>query len=94
MEQDWDLEQVYDNEIAPLITQIIAVCKEHKMPMAARFRYSSDMSCSTSLNFDKERGAEPGMTRVHAAVCTRQSAPFMTAIITTTPADAARKDGE
>lgn len=37
----WDLEAVYDAEIAPLMTQIIGICKAHGMPMVASFMYAS-----------------------------------------------------
>jgi hypothetical protein len=33
-----DREPIYDAQIAPLMTQIIAICKEHGIPMAATFR--------------------------------------------------------
>lgn len=46
-------EQVYDEQIAPLMTQIIAVCKEHKVPMLAEFFIPvegiPDLKCTTSL---------------------------------------------
>lgn len=38
----WDLEAVYDAEIAPLMTQIIGICKAHGMPMVASFMYASN----------------------------------------------------
>lgn len=60
---DWptdtfDLEAVYDEQISPLMAQIIAVCKEHRMPMVASFLYRRDGgpdaydACSTSLQWD------------------------------------------
>ncbi|RQU96669.1 hypothetical protein [Burkholderia cenocepacia] len=30
-------EQIYDEQISPLMTQIIAICKEHKIPILASF---------------------------------------------------------
>jgi hypothetical protein len=36
----WDLEAVYDEQIAPLMTKVIAVCKEHGIPMFASFAYA------------------------------------------------------
>lgn len=71
--KDFDLEQVYDSQIAPLMEQIISVCKEHKMPMFATFFYKSDeeddYTCTTNLFFDerpnneKLRQLEPMMRR-------------------------------
>ncbi|HEM7897003.1 TPA: hypothetical protein U2L33_001035 [Burkholderia cenocepacia] len=30
-------EQIYDEQISPLMTQIIAICKQHKIPIVASF---------------------------------------------------------
>ncbi|MGU7780497.1 hypothetical protein [Burkholderia sp. PU8-34] len=30
-------ERIYDEQISPLMTQIIAICKEHKIPILASF---------------------------------------------------------
>lgn len=38
--EPFDLEAVYDTEIAPLMTQIIEICKKHGMPMLASFCYA------------------------------------------------------
>lgn len=37
----YNLESVYDEKISPLMTQIIAICKEHNMPMVASFAYTT-----------------------------------------------------
>jgi hypothetical protein len=46
-------EQVYDTEINPLMAQIIAICKKHKIPVVASFGLESeedeDLHCSTVL---------------------------------------------
>jgi tRNA(His) 5'-end guanylyltransferase len=53
---DYDLEDVYDAEIAPLMTEIIAICQRHGMPLLASFAYarSDDAAsfCTTSIPFD------------------------------------------
>lgn len=36
----FDKESVYDEQISPLMTQIIAICKEHNIPMVAQFQYA------------------------------------------------------
>lgn len=41
-EPQFDLEKVYDEQIAPLMKQIIAICKKHKLPMLAEFCFKSD----------------------------------------------------
>jgi hypothetical protein len=38
----YDLEQVYDEQIAPLMAQIIATCKDYGLPMVASFAYRCD----------------------------------------------------
>ena len=52
----YDKESVYDEQISPLMTQIIAICKEHQLPMVADFQYSNDEEngpahCTTTLPF-------------------------------------------
>lgn len=44
-----DLEKVYDEEIAPLMTQIINICNKHELPMIAEFEYSPGRFCKTAL---------------------------------------------
>lgn len=48
-----DLESVYDEEINPLMAQILAVCKRHKMPMVASFQYGPDDFCTSALLSDE-----------------------------------------
>ena len=35
-----DLEAVYDQKIAPLMNQLLAICQEHHIPMLATFEYA------------------------------------------------------
>lgn len=54
--EPFDLEDVYDEQIAPLMTKIIDICKEHKLPMFATFLYLNDPEgddgiCTTNLMF-------------------------------------------
>ena len=49
---EYDLEAVYDAKIAPLMTQIIAICKRHELPMIASFAYRAGSYCSTALHFN------------------------------------------
>jgi hypothetical protein len=52
---DFDVEAAYDEHIHPLMAQIIALCKEHGIPMLASFQLtgkqaeSAEMMCSTAL---------------------------------------------
>jgi len=59
----FDCEKVYDEEISPLITQIIEICNKHKMPMLASFAYEHDEEngighCTTLLNCFENRYIE------------------------------------
>lgn len=38
----WTKEAVYDEQIAPLMARIIAICKEHEIPLACSFQYEND----------------------------------------------------
>ena len=37
-----DVEKIYDEQIAPLMSQIIKIAKEHEMPFVASFQLTSD----------------------------------------------------
>lgn len=55
----FDLESVYDEQISPLMKQIIDICKEHNLPMIASFAFENCEErgpgcCTTHLSF-KER---------------------------------------
>lgn len=48
-------EDIYDNEISPLMRQIIGICKEHGIPMVASFTYENCEErgpgrCTTNIN--------------------------------------------
>ena len=53
-ETKFDLEAVYDNEIAPLMEKIIAICQRVDMPMVSSFAYATGSTCTTAL-IDSER---------------------------------------
>jgi hypothetical protein len=53
----YDAEDVYDEQIAPLMAQIIKICQDNQIPMIASFAYASDEDgghdlCTTTLPFD------------------------------------------
>jgi len=73
-DENWDLESIYDEKISPLMVQIIAISREHKIPMFASFAYSNDDEnghgfCTTHLHYDGRR-PEP-LARANAAVRSR-----------------------
>jgi hypothetical protein len=50
-------EQIYDEQVSPLMAQILAVCKEHKIAMVASFAIPSgtdaDLLCTSALLDEK-----------------------------------------
>lgn len=51
----FDCEKIYDDEISPLMAQIIKICRDNKIPMVASFAYHNDLEqgvglCSTAMN--------------------------------------------
>ncbi|EOS93124.1 hypothetical protein LU631_07015 [Erwinia tracheiphila] len=60
MPEYFDHENVYDEQIAPLMTQIITICKTYRIPMMCSFAYKNDDEtemnfCSTALNAFEDR---------------------------------------
>ncbi len=45
-------EKIYDDQISPLIAQIIAVCKEHKISLLADFVLDEDLHRTSALLAD------------------------------------------
>lgn len=64
MMEIFDLENVYDEQISPLMQQIIAICQENNMPMIASFAFENCEErglgdCTTVLNdFDNRNVSE------------------------------------
>lgn len=54
-------EDVYDNEIAPLMTRIIEICQKHEIPVLATFQYTEPGEeagfCTTSIPAPHEDAA-------------------------------------
>jgi hypothetical protein len=42
-------EIIYDEQIAPLMAQIIEICKQNEIPMFAEFQYSDSDFCTTCI---------------------------------------------
>jgi hypothetical protein len=42
-------ERVYDEEIYPLMAQIIAICKRSDIPLVANFRLDDDLATTTAI---------------------------------------------
>jgi hypothetical protein len=69
--KDFDLESLYDAEIAPLMTKIIDICKANRLPMFATFLYASTDSessfVSTNLPFS-DRPVPPEMLALEPTI--------------------------
>jgi hypothetical protein len=77
----WDKEAVYDAEISPLMSRIIAICKEHEIPCVASFQYVDDVErgpghCTTAL-VNEARGDSLFIRKV--ATAARPEKPFVLA---------------
>jgi hypothetical protein len=89
----WDEESAYDEKIAPLMKQIIAICKEHRIPLIASFQYQTtdehgDAYCTTTLPFDGRTGEK--LTRAMSVM--RVERPIVLAeTITTDPETGAKQ---
>lgn len=50
-------EQIYDEQVAPLMKQVLSVCKEHKIAMVAQFAVPTeddpDLLCTSALLDDQ-----------------------------------------
>lgn len=77
-------EDVYDNQISPLMTEIIRICKEHDIPMVASFQYNDDrpdgeaMLCTTVILNQKD-AATPALHDAAAALRRDRSVMTLTA---------------
>lgn len=44
-----DNEKVYDEEIFPLMTKIMEICKKNEIPLLATFAYAPDQLCTSYI---------------------------------------------
>jgi hypothetical protein len=63
-------EEVYDDQIAPLMTEIIRICQEAGIPLLASFELDMDeengpLFCTTSI---LPSGTDPRLTAAHKAI--------------------------
>ncbi|MGO3570821.1 MAG: hypothetical protein ACTIOQ_23620 [Serratia grimesii] len=63
----FDLENVYDEQISPLMQQIIAICKENNMPMIASYAFENceerNLGCCTTILNDFDDRYVPEFTQ-------------------------------
>lgn len=85
MLNNFDKEKKYDERIAPLMTQIIEICKQEKIPFFASF-YLKDateengaMYCTTNI-FDKETNNEPDKHKEMREIAYKRDPAFFCAM--------------
>lgn len=79
-EKSYDLEAVYDEQIFPLMKQIIEISKQNNMPFVASFQFASDGEdehdfCS-SANLPKDRCIAPQLDDIYGILTRRGPAPL------------------
>lgn len=77
-------EKVYDNEISPLIKEIVAICEKNEMPMIASFAYENcpekGVGCCTTFINDIDGMRVDNFVRANAEI-RRTSIGFIPSII-------------
>jgi hypothetical protein len=73
-------EQIHDELISPLVSQIIGICKKHKIPMLANFNLASEddegLQCTTHVFGDDWESTE-AMRKAAALLGPRASSVSM-----------------
>jgi hypothetical protein len=68
-------EQIYDERIHPLMAQILAICKEHKIAMLASFAIPNeddpDLRCTSCLLEDEYEPPPDFVKAKNIIVCTK-----------------------
>ncbi len=85
--EEFDLEQAYDEQIAPLMARIIEICKQNKIPMAAEFlvrisQNDEEDYRTTFMDHIKERGKIEHMDRIREALEIRRRAASVLTLTT------------
>lgn len=81
-QEAFDLETVYDAEIAPLMAKVIEICKAHKLPVFISFLYANDPEgeasfCTTNVMPDEwNRPIPENMLRLIDVICPRRVPPL------------------
>ena len=83
----WTKESVYDEQIDPLMKRIIAICKEHEIPLVAVFQFQDTVQggpgyCTTMLPCPRESLA---MRDLNQYVASRRVPVALAETITTNP---------
>lgn len=76
IERNWDKEKLYDEEIQPLMAQIIAICKAHEIPFLAAFAYLHDERGFGICRSSRLVGDEPDTFRFAHSELLKQPLPM------------------
>ncbi len=79
-----DKEGIYDEQISPLMAQIIAICKQNGIPVFASFVYAPEKFCTTHIPAPTE--SEEGRRLVECERAVTRRDDFAAFMITTVPA--------
>ena len=83
-------EDIYDEQISPLVQQLIDICQAHEIPMIASFTYENSPErgpgrCTTLLNHFSERLDDANAKAVNIIKRGGQETFSMAITTTTTP---------
>ena len=81
-------EQIYDDEINPLMAQILALCKEHHIAMLADFALDGDLHCTSAVLPPEYR---PSQSQLKALELLKPQPAFGLAETTETLPDGSKK---
>jgi hypothetical protein len=77
-------EAIYDDEVSPLMAQVIAICKRANIPVHASFQLDEDLACTTHVAPEKVEPEDADgfaeWTRKYgplARIASRPSSPLM-----------------
>lgn len=77
-------EAIYDKQINPLMTKIIAICKQHRIAFLADFALGDDLKCTSAI---LEDDCDPTDNQLQALDLLKPQSPFAMAITTETKPD-------
>ena len=69
-------EQVYDEQISPLMAQIIAICNEHKIANLCTFSLGDDLACTT-LNINDDTDPPESLVEASQVIFPPSRPPLM-----------------
>lgn len=81
-------EEIYDEQINPLMAQVIEICRAHKIPVLANFVLGEDLCCTTALLADDY---EPSAQQLEALEVLKPQSAFAIAETIESKPDGSKK---